>query len=142
MFNKLLDPEGSQLPRLAELGPQIGAEVQRLSALTLTQLAAEVMTRAFTPEFIAGGLTGLGAVAGYFLPDYGPPRAGDSMSLEEYELRDLVAEGLQVLEQARLIRPAFGYNGNVAGTGWVTTRLGRSALASRNVPAALEQVVR
>lgn len=46
MFNKLLDPEGSQLPRLAQLGPQIGTEVQRLSALTLAHLAAEVMTRA------------------------------------------------------------------------------------------------
>ncbi len=40
MFNRLLDPEGYKLPRLAELGPQIGVEVQRLQALTLPQLAA------------------------------------------------------------------------------------------------------
>jgi hypothetical protein len=38
MFNKLLDPEGSRLPRLAQLGPQIGAEAQRLAALHLAGL--------------------------------------------------------------------------------------------------------
>jgi hypothetical protein len=35
MFNRLLDPDGYKLPRLPELGAQIGAEVQRLQALTL-----------------------------------------------------------------------------------------------------------
>ena len=42
MFNRLLDPQGYKLPRLAELGPQIGVEVQRLQALALPQLATEV----------------------------------------------------------------------------------------------------
>src|SRR5579859_1476436 len=141
MFNKLLDPEGSKLPRLAELGPQIGVEVRRLEALPLPELAAEVMTNAFSPAYTPGaGMMELGAIADHFLPDYGPPRAGDTTTNEEYALRDLIAEGVQVLERALLVRPKFGYGGNLAGYGWVTTRLGRSALASGSVPAAVERL--
>ena len=140
MFNKLLDPEGSKLPRLTQLGPQIGAEVRRLAALTLPQLATEIMTTAFKPEYMPGAMTELGAIADCFLPEYGPPRAGDTTSQEEHELRDLIAEGVQVLEQTRLVRPAFGYGGNLAGYGWVTTRLGRSALATASVQGTIERL--
>jgi hypothetical protein len=42
MFNKLLDPEGSKLPRLAQLGPQMEEETRRLAGLSLDQLAGEV----------------------------------------------------------------------------------------------------
>lgn len=137
MFNKLLDPEGSRLPRLAELGPQIGVEVRRLEALTPAQLASEVMSNAFTPEYTPGtGTTGLDAIADYFLPNYGAPRAGDTTSAEEHALCDLLAEGLQLLEHARLVRPAFGYGGG----GWVTTRAGRWALATGNVQSTLERL--
>ena len=80
----------------------------------------------------------LGAIADCFLPDYGPPRAGDTTSDEEYALRDLMAEGVQLLEQAHLVRPTFGYGGNLAGYGWVTMRLGRSALASGSVRSTVE----
>ncbi len=142
MLNRWLDPDGYKLPRLAELGPQIGVEVQRLDALALAQLATEIMTRAFKPEYIPdGSMVGLGAVADCFLPEYGAPRAGDMTSQQEYALRDLMAEGVQVLEQARLVRPKFGYNGSVAEHGWVTTRLGRWALATGNVQSAIEAVV-
>lgn len=141
MFNKLVDPEGYKLPRLAELGPQIGIEVQRLQALTLAQLATEIMTNAFSSSWSPGaGMAGVGTITDYFLPDYGAPRAGDGTSAEEYALRDLIAEGVQVLEHARLIRPAFGYSGNPAGSGWTTTRLGRSALASGTVQSAVESL--
>src|SRR5215472_16271122 len=103
-----------KLPRLAELGPQIGVEVDRLEALTIAQLATEVMTRAFKPEYIPGGsMTGLGTIIDFFLPEYGAPRAGDVTSQQEYVLRDLLAEGMQVLEQARLVRPRYGYSGNL-----------------------------
>jgi hypothetical protein len=141
MFNKLLDPEGYKLRRLAELGPQIGVEVRRLEALTLPQLATEVMTKAFKPDYAPGtGMIGLGGIADYFLPDYGAPRAGDTTSEEEYALNDVLAEGVQLLEQARLVRTRFGYNGNLASFGWVTTRLGRWALASGNVPSVVERL--
>jgi hypothetical protein len=141
MFNKLLDPEGASLPRLSQLGPQIGAEVQRLWALTLPQLAAEIMARAFSSEYTPGsGMAELGGLADYFLPDYGAPRAGDVTTPEEYALHDLIAEGMQALEHARLVRPAFGYGGNLAGYGWVTTRLGRSALASGAVQGIVERL--
>jgi hypothetical protein len=140
MFNKLLDPEGSKLPRLAELGPQIGAEVERLWALTIVQLATEVMTKAFKADYNPGrGMHELGGIAGYFLPDYGPMRAGDTTPQEELALHDLLAEGVQLLEHARLVRPQFAYSGNVACSGWVTTRLGRSALAAGTVQSTLEQ---
>ena len=85
-------------------------------------------------------MIGLGAAADCFLPEYGAPRAGDMTSQQEYALRDLVAEGLQVLEQARLVRPKFGFNGNGEQPGWVTTRLGRWALATGNVPASVGQL--
>ena len=141
MFNRLLDPEGYKLPRLAQMGPQIGAEVQRLLALSLSQLATEVMTRAFTPDYTPGdGYTGLGSIADSFLPDYGAPRAGDTTTPQEYALCDLLAEGVQLLEQARLVRPKFGYSGSLAGCGWVTTRLGRAALASGTVQRAVERL--
>jgi hypothetical protein len=141
MLNKWLDPDGYKLPRLAELGPRIGVEVSRLDALTLPQLATEIMIRVFKPEYIPGGsMIGLGAAVDCFLPEYGAPRAGDLTTQPEYALRDLVAEGMQVLEQARLVRPSFGYNGGVAEHGWVTTRLGRWALATGNVPASVERV--
>jgi hypothetical protein len=43
-------------------------------------------------------------------------------------------------KQARLVRPKFGYDGSLADYGWVTTRLGRTALASGTVRGTLEQL--
>ena len=115
--------------------------MRRLEALTLPQLATEVMTKAFKPDYTAGsGMIDLGGIADHFLPDYGAPRAGDTTSQEEYALDDVLAEGIQLLEQARLVRPKFGYSGNLAGFGWVTTRLGRWALASGNVLSVVERL--
>ncbi len=137
-FNRLLDPEGSKLPRLCQLGSQIGAEVDRLGALTLSQLATEVMTKAFSPEYSPGsGMLELGAIADRFLPDYGPPRLGDVTTDEEHALHDLLAEGVQLREQARLVRPKFVNSQDMGSYGWVTTRAGRSALASGGVASAL-----
>ena len=141
MFNKLLDPEGYKLPRLCELGPQIGQEVGRLEMLTMPQLATEIMTKAFKPDWTAGaGMMDLGGITDFFLPDYGAPRLGDVTTAEEYALRDMIAEGMQVLEQARLVRPEFGYNGSLASYGWVTTRLGRAALAAGAVLSRIGQL--
>ncbi len=93
MFYKLLDPEGSRLPRLSELGQQIGAEVQQLWALPIAQLATEVMTRAFSADYTPGsGLHELGRILDYFLPDYGPMRLGDTTPQEVLALQDLLAE--------------------------------------------------
>jgi hypothetical protein len=141
MFNRWLDPEGSKLPRLALLGREIGVEVSRLGELRLCQLAAEIMDNAFKPDYTPGGeMIGLGAIADCFLPEYGAPRAGDAPTEEELTLWDLIAEGMQVLEQARLVRPKFSYNGSVIEHGWVTTRLGRQAMAARNVQRTVEQL--
>lgn len=138
MFNRLLDPEGSKLPRLCDLGPEIAAEAQRLQALPLEQLAIEVMTKAFDADYTPGaGIKDLGAVADHFLPDYGPERMGDVTPDAQHALTDLLAEGIQLLEHAGLLRAKFGYSGSLACYGWVTTRLGRSALAAGTVQDAL-----
>jgi hypothetical protein len=140
MFNKLLDPEGSKLPRLSQLGPQVGAEVERLWALPIKQLAIEVMNRAFSADYNPGaGIQELGGIVDSFLPEYGAMRMGDTTPPEVVALEDLLAEGVQVLEHARLIRPKFGYSGQVACQGWVTTRIGRSALAAGTVQTALNR---
>jgi hypothetical protein len=142
MFNKLLDPEGSKLPRLSQLGPQIAPEVERLWSLPIGQLATEVMTKAFNPDYNPGsGIQELGGIADYFLPEYGPMRLGDTTPKEVVALQDLLAEGVQLLEHARLVRPKFGYSGQVACDGWATTRLGRSALAAGTVQSTLDQLL-
>jgi hypothetical protein len=38
------------------------------------------------------------------------------------------------------VRPKFGYGGGVAGCGWVTTRLGRTAIASSTVQSTVERL--
>jgi hypothetical protein len=77
---------------------------------------------------------------GWGRPDYGAPRAGDTTTPEEYALCDLLAEGMQLLEQARLVRPKFGCNGSLAGYGWVTARLGRTVLAVGTVQSTVERL--
>jgi hypothetical protein len=47
---------------------------------------------------------------------------------------------MQLLEQARPVRPKFGYSGSLAGYDWVTTRLGRTALASGTVQSTVERL--
>jgi hypothetical protein len=37
----------------------------------------------------------VGAIADYYLPDYGAPRAGDTTSAAEHALRDMIADGVQ-----------------------------------------------
>jgi hypothetical protein len=135
MFNKLLDPEGSKLPRLAQLGPQMEEETRRLAGLSLEQLAGEVLTKAFTAEDDPQrGMHDQESIAGSFVPQHGPERYGDTMPAEFYPLLDLVAEGTQRLETEGLIRSKFEYQGQMALFGWVTTRAGRAAIGRGGTP--------
>jgi hypothetical protein len=139
MFNRLLDPEGSKLPRLCDLGPEIAPEVQRLGALPLPELATEVMTKAFTPDYEPGsGAKEVGAIADHFMPEYGSMRMGDTNPPEWFALCDLLAEGVQLLEHARLVRPKMWLSGSVASYGWTTTRAGRAALSAGSVESMLD----
>jgi hypothetical protein len=83
----------------------LNAEVQRLGSLTLQQLAAEVMVKGFGP----GGpgtatCTDLSDIGGAFA---GPFQGRDYDQDADARLMEMVAEGVQVLEHACLVRPVF-----------------------------------
>ncbi len=87
------------------------AEVARLSALPLAELAAEVMARGFGPgsrggddDAITAGQATADGISYRFVPDRGfssPLPAAEDYQLREQAIR-LVAEGLQQLEHASL----------------------------------------
>jgi hypothetical protein len=99
------------------------AEADRLSSLTLAQLAAEVMTRSFAdvPRYDDnGGYPGFGQLVDRFAPG---TSHRDEKLLQRF--RELVGEGLQVLEHASLVRGPVATSG---GDGYTATRLGRAAM--------------
>ena len=134
--------------------PQLDAELERLSALSSSQLAAEVMTEGFSSDYDPGdtGRTVVVIAAG-FCP--GPQlklrdttvraqkralqEASDPNSTRAKYLRlqDLVREGLQTLEKASLVQPKTTNQGEATMVGYVTTRLGRDALESNAVGRVL-----
>ncbi|MBS1846602.1 MAG: hypothetical protein JST53_19525 [Actinobacteria bacterium] len=114
-------------------------EIERLEQLPLPMLAAELMAKAFGPEAewedpeeevtVGGPGAGAGAtveaIAAAMAPDGTARRAGDPTRLR---LQRLVAEGMQALEHASLIRSQAHL-----GTGsldYTPTRLGRTVLAA------------
>jgi hypothetical protein len=128
------------------------AELDRLSSLPLPELAAEVMTTSFGPgcpgadddEYfsVAGGNIRAGpsvyritellvACKGISFP-YGPMK---DQALQERVVR-LVAEGLQQLEHASLVR-AQVHTPAQAGPDYVITRRGRAALERNEVEGIL-----
>jgi hypothetical protein len=115
---------------------QLRAEVGRLAALTLPQLAAEVMRARFTTDY-EPDLTPVLPSPWTLVPDdladtkfLMPPDLGT-------RLRDLAAEGAQLLEHKSLIRPEAHYSGLSVSHGYLTTRAGREAL----VNGTLEQIL-
>jgi hypothetical protein len=135
----------AQLPLLSQLEPEVEAVAQRLAALPLPQLAAEVMTNAFKPDFEPGpdhepvqGLTEIAAIVDMFMPPHGEftgsPWKAPAHSPAEYRIRDMISDAVQVLEHACLLKPAwYESNGNWTHLGYVTTRRGRAALADGSV---------
>jgi hypothetical protein len=95
-------------------GPQAGEEIARLEGLALPDLAAEVMAKCFGPggpgepgrpgTIEAPGLADervrLNDVAGAVSPAY----TATSDATEQLRIANLIAEGLQALELAALIR--------------------------------------
>jgi hypothetical protein len=129
---------GGNKEEIEQQNAELRAEVQRLSALSLQDLAVEVMTKGFGP----GGPGADGAdvmasrIAGEFAPAVGH-------GIDQGELQDLFVlspEGLQVLEHACLVRSHLGID---AGTNsnynifWTATRLGQAALAQNGVQRVL-----
>ncbi len=117
----------------------LNAEVQRLSSLTLQQLAAEVMVKGFGPGGPgADSYTDPADIGGVLSQPY---QGRDYDQDADAQLMAMVAEGIQVLEHACLVRPVFhGQGGDHSvyyNLGWATTRLGRSALEQHGVERIL-----
>ncbi len=121
----------------------MNAEIERVAALTLPQLGAEVMDRGFGADGPGGPgkpgsleapgdvRVGLSDIARSFTPAY----AGRGVGREQTMRFDqLVAEGLQVLENAALVRVAW--NGGMAH--YIATRLGRASAQRGDVERTLE----
>jgi hypothetical protein len=125
---------GGNKEELEQQNAELRAEVQRLSALSLQDLAVEVMTKGFGP----GGPGADGSdvlasrLAGEFATAVGHGIDQDGLQ----DLFVLASEGLQVLEHACLVRSHLGID---AGTNsnynifWTATRLGRAALEQNGV---------
>lgn len=115
------------------------AEVERLEALPMTQLAAEVMARGFGPGGYLPDLVRRQpyAVAAAYVRNiargFEPEGARDADLYDR--LCQMVGEGFQVLEHASLIWARSVSEGY--GVGYTPTRRGRAALAADAVEQAL-----
>jgi hypothetical protein len=137
---------GGRAERSAE-ADALEAEIERLDRLPLPALAAEVMGKAFGPgaewedpeeEVTVGGpADGAGAtvegIATVMAPD-GSTRAVDDPT--RLRLQRLVAEGVQALEHAALVRPQM--HAATGGLDYTPTRLGRKVLAAGAVAEVVE----
>jgi len=129
---------GSRGDRGAEAA-ELEAEIVRLDQLPLPALAAEVMAKAFGPgaewedpeeEVTVGGPTAragatVHGIAAAMAPE-GSTKAADERTW--LRLQRLIAEAVQVLEHAALIRPQVHLA--IEGIDYTPTRLGRTVLAA------------
>lgn len=114
----------------------LAAEIERLSAVPLPRLAAEVMIKVFGPGGPGGGdplaaptkkaHKGVtrSSMAGKFTAEY-PGLTYRARLRLLFDLQTLTDEALQVLEHACLIRAVYYHYGDVT---YVVTRLGQDAL--------------
>jgi hypothetical protein len=137
---------GSKDEQSAEAS-ELAAEIERLDRLPVPALAAEVMGKAFGPSAewedpeeevtIGGPNVGAGAtvtgIATEMAPGGSTKGADDRTRLR---LQRLVAEGVQALEHAALIRPQMHTAMN--SLDYTPTRLGRKALAAGAVAQIVE----
>ena len=129
---------GSRGDRSAE-SAELEAEIERLYRLPLSALAAEVMAKAFGPgaewedpeeEVTVGGPTAragatVGGIATAMAPE-GSTKVADERTW--LRLQRLIAEAVQVLEHAALIRPQVHLA--IESIDYTPTRLGRTVLAA------------
>ncbi|HEY2478917.1 MAG TPA: hypothetical protein VGI17_09300 [Solirubrobacterales bacterium] len=137
---------GGRADRSAEVDVLV-AEIERLDQLPLPALAAEVMGKAFGPGAewedpeeevtIGGPNVGAGATVSGIATEMAP--GGSTKGADErtrLRLQRLVAEGVQALEHAALIRPQMHTAMN--SLDYTPTRLGRKALATGAVALVVE----
>ena len=119
-----------------DAGGALPAEFARISSLSLPQLASEVMTKGFGPggpganddAITVGGMNinagpTVGQIAAAVLP--GSDARGVDAALREHLFR-IVAEGVQTLEHASLVRAQI--HSSSGSLDYAATRLGRAAL--------------
>jgi hypothetical protein len=137
---------GGRAERSAELD-ELEAEIERLDRLPLPALAAEVMGKAFGPGAewedpeeevtIGGPNVDAGATVAGIAAEMAP--GGSTKGADErtrLQLQRLVAEGVQALEHAALIRPQTHIA--MQGLDYTPTRLGRTVLAAGAVAQVVE----
>lgn len=122
----------NQDPSAQPAGSQVQPELDRLRQLSLTDLASEVMTKGYGPGGPgADGDTGFGRIAKAIVPDF---ERADQDTIDEF-IR-VIAEGVQVLEHASLVRFSF-WAGPAGGPVYAVTRYGQQALAQNTVDRVL-----
>lgn len=124
-------------------------EFERLNSLPMMELAAEVMVKGFGPggpgaddDAISLGQQNVdaGPTAPQIALEFAPSRQGlgtptaDDLTLEE-RIAKLVAEGLQALEHASLVRVQM--HTAMGNLDWAATRRGRAALERNEVESIL-----
>jgi hypothetical protein len=139
----LFGGKGDQSTEVGELDQ----EIERLDRLALPALAAEVMGKAFGPgaesedpeEEVTIGGPNVGAGATVEDIAIGMAPGGTTKGADErtrLRLQRLVAEGVQALEHAALIRPQMHTAMN--SLDYTPTRLGRKVLAAGAVAQVVE----
>jgi len=125
----------------------LAAEIERLDLLPLPALAAVVMAKGFGPgapwedpeeeATVGGSASGAGAtvaeIADAIAPE-GSARAADGVA--RLRLERLVAEGVQALEGAALVRPQLHVG--MDALDYTPTRFGRTVLAAGAVAEVVE----
>jgi len=115
------------------------AEYARLEALPLARLAEEILVRCYGPGGPGADLSGptLTALCGVLNP------ATSVFGIDERvrsAFAPLIAEGVQVLEQARLVVMRFS-GGDMSSLGWALTRAGQEALARGDAGARIDALL-
>jgi hypothetical protein len=135
--------QSDQLPLVSDLGPQIEAESDRLEVLPLSDLAGEILRTAFSGQHEPDrGMLEVAEIVDAFLPPHGdwtgPIYKAPAPPEGLLRLRDVVREGLQVLEHAGLVMvKGYTIQGDLFQYGYVTTRRGRAALTDGSLERTL-----
>lgn len=153
-FGRNKNDNQGQESQPTDSNPQLDAEVARLQGLTLVQLASEVMSKGFSGDYdpTSDGRDVPGIADEFFArPDWtlrdSTVKAQVRKSQEQAQagtaehqllvLADIVAEGVQTLEHASLVRMKTNYDGQYFNSGYVATRLGQQALQQNGVDKVL-----
>jgi hypothetical protein len=134
----------------ARFDPQVGSVLEEIKSLKLPQLAASVMSKAFSGDYQPGD-TGwdVDVIAGFFSPmptvkisdtmTGGRKRIAEAIGdpasnrAKWLEIKDLVGEGVQALVKVSLLVQSERFTGVTTEVTYTTTRAGRDAIMQDSV---------